>query len=227
MPVKLNLKVTFDLVAQVAKLEDISSYAPNGYVEENIGGYFKITYPDGIEQDFLTLQSPLLTLTNNFTYENPLRLDAEGRVMRGGYRIEYVVKYEGNYLDTLIREVNFDYETPVAVITPQVDLFTPDISVKDDTDYNKEYFTHSLYRTFSGKAPEVDPTVLQTTTDVLDLGIGNKYYNTTYQVKLDVDIIYTGKVQNPTIYVVDFTNDWFSVKDNVFKEESIPINREI
>lgn len=227
MPVKLNLKVTFDLVNQVTKLEDESSYVPNGYVEENIGGYFKITYPDGIEQDFLTLASPLLTLTNNFTYETPLRLDAEGRVMRGDYRIEYMVEYNGTYLDTLIREVDFNYETPVPVLTPQVDLFQPDIKVKDDTDYEKEYFTYEMYRTLSGKAPEVDPTVLQTTVDTLDLGINNKYYNTTYQVKLDVDIIYTGKVQNPTVYVVDFTNDWFSVKDNIFKEDSIEINREI
>lgn len=227
MPLKVNLNVMFDLETNQATYTDNSPYVANGYSPGDIQGFLKITYPDGITQDFLDLQSGVVNESNGFAFTTPLRIGADGEVMRGDYRFDYVSKASGVVLDTLVREIDFDYKQPELSVTPTVNLFEPMIYASDSTNYTVLYFNNTLSRIFSVIAPSISDDTFTATSDRIYFTGSNVYYNTSYVVKLDSVLVYTGKVSDPALYAVEFTNTWFSFRDRIVKEETFTINRGI
>ena len=231
MPLKVNLNVTFDMYNRLARYDDTSSYATNGYDPESVEGFLRITYPDGIVSDFFALTSGVISDAGGFSFIYPLRTDAVNEVMRGTYVFEYVVKdtsgAEPVEIDSLRREIDFDYIRPTLSIVPVITLFKPEVSAADSTVYDIEYFEYTIDRTFSVKAPSVSTDVVVVSDPVVFFSSNNTYYNTDYVVKLEAELNYKGVVDDPIQIAVDFTNDWFSIIDYIVTEQTIKINRGI
>jgi hypothetical protein len=212
MALKLFLKVTFDVPNQAGIFEDISSYVSEGYDLANIKGLLKITYPDGLEQDFSSLPSPPLSASNSLKFSNDLRTDADGDIMQGEYVFVYK-SYDGSTLiDTITRTVTFGYDSPELLLVQNIDTLTPDLSVADGTSYSVDGFSVTASKVWEREAPSITSTKYISGGDSVSLGIPSEFYSTVYEVKLDTSLIYAG---------VD--DDWFNILDAVTKTITISV----
>ncbi len=213
MPVKLFLRVTFDAKDKTATFEDVSSYVANGYSLSNIKGLLKITYPDGLEQDFSSLSSPPLSASNSLKFINDLRTDADGGIMLGVYTFVYKAYNGASLIDTITREIDYQYESKDLEISQEIDNLTPNISVNDSTDYTLDEFTYSLDRTWIHQAKAISSTKYISYNQVNSLTLGGSFYSAVYDVSLTVSIQYNK----------DENNSWFSIKDEITKSEIIKV----
>lgn len=213
MPVKLFLRVNFDAKNKVATFEDVSSYVVNGYSLSGIKGLLKITYPDGLEQDFSSLSSPPLSASNSLKFINDLRTDADGGIMPGVYTFVYKAYDGASLIDTITREINYQYESKDLEISQEIDNLTPNLSVNDSTDYTLDEFTHSLNRTWIHQAKAISSTKYVSYNQTNFLTLGGAFYSAVYDVNLTVSIQYN-KNEN---------NSWFSIKDEITKSEKIKV----
>lgn len=121
----------------VIRITDVSNY-PTGVAAQIAGNVTALAQPDGIvvgnddfsDPDIYWSGSALVVVT----YQ--LRLNSVQQFQKGGYSITYVVKCPGYDDTTLIQTFNFSYTKPTVVIGNNFDIFTPQLTVSDNTNYD-------------------------------------------------------------------------------------------
>lgn len=198
--------VLFDYTEKVLTLNDTSSY-PAG-VPQLVKGNFTITQPDGLTRSNKDFSNPDISWNGTAlnTFSIALRLDCKGEIQNGVYTIRYDVQAQGYDNSYLTRTFEFVINDITADITYDFDVFTPDLSCKDSTDYTQAGFTSSLDRTLEALILS-NGVLLTTTGQTLDLAYGGNYIDSRYTFTLDTIVTYTG---NP------YT--WLSAKIKVYQQ---------
>jgi hypothetical protein len=142
------------------------------------------------------------------TFSVPLRLDSMGFPQCGTYTIEMTVRNAG-YDDTAFTRTWVSQYKPVTVvIADNFDVFTPNLSVRDNTSYSvSNYNSSPITRAWTVSST---PTGTITGSGVtLSLISGGHYYDANYSVSLTSSILYTHQVYS-----------WFTVNESVAKSYS-------
>lgn len=118
-------------------LLDTGAY-PGG-VPALIQGYFSITYPSGVIVQIGSFTSPVIfwngsSLTQSVSI---LSLANNNQFMNGAYSITYYLQAAGYTASPLTKTFVLNYTRPTAVIVPNFDNFTPNLSVTDATVYGQ------------------------------------------------------------------------------------------
>lgn len=190
---------------------------PNGYpagVDTTLVGYFKITQPDTIvvEGNFGTPDiewdgSALTVATKE------LRLRATGGFQQGTYTIEYHVEAAGYDETILTKTFSLSYNSPTLTVSDNFDVFTPDLSVTDDTVYTQTGMTlDSTTRAWEATIISVEGTNqdINASTQSFDLAYLASYYDSQYDVSLTSTANYT----------LTTPNDWVTIEDEQEFEET-------
>lgn len=196
----INFNVTLaksDLTSAIT-LIDPNNY-PSG-VAQNLIGYFVITQPDTI------------TITGNYIHPDiywngssltnaikELRLLATGGFEQGTYTITYHVVATGYDETTLTKTLDLSYTTPTLVVISDFDVFTPSLSVTDDTIYTKTGFTIGYQsRTWQANIITVQgtPKSINGYLQTFDLSYLGSYFDSEYDVFLIITIVYQPDAYN-------------------------------
>lgn len=197
-------------------LTDTSSY-PTG-LPEYIKGNFTITQPDGLTRSNSSITVPDIqwngTSLNQLTL--PLRLDCNGNIQYGLYIINYTSQapnspggYSSGYM---IRSFEFVISPLKGIITPNFDVFTPNLSATDASVYTQAGFTDIETRNFTGLIAS-NGVLLSTTGTVLSLSYNGQYIDSSYTLTLNTTVLYTG---NPLT--------WLTAKFNVYAQMTANAN---
>jgi hypothetical protein len=118
-------------------LLDTGAY-PGG-VPALIQGYFTITYPSGITVQIGSFSAPVIFWNGSaLTQSNSvLSLANNQSFMNGAYSITYYLQAAGYTASPLTKTFVLNYTRPTAVIVPNFDNFTPNLSVTDATVYGQ------------------------------------------------------------------------------------------
>lgn len=215
-----NLSAYIDFSAILQKDTNSSSLIlsdPDDYpvgVDVNLKGYFVITQPDGI------------TITGNYlspdiyyvgpglsTASKQLRLRSNGSFQQGEYTITYNIVAPGYDETTLTKTFELSYTSPTIVVEDDFDVFTPVLSVTDDTDYvvGGMDFT-SVTRAWEATIISVEGVNqdISATSQSFDLGYLGAYYDSRYDVTLTATAFYT--LSSP--------DDWVTIEDTVIYEQT-------
>lgn len=176
--VRFNLSGTLNLV-----LTDTTVSAPNGMV-----GFFTITQPDGSTRTG-NVNSPDITAAGG-SYTFALNRDSAGNVQCGTYTIKYTVTAPGYFSSDFTRSFVFQYSPVSLIVTQLFDVFTPNLSVRDNTTYAVSNFTAgSPTRSWSVSST---PTGTLTGSGVTQSFVfGGQYYSAQYAISLTSSILYT------------------------------------
>ena len=139
------------------------------------------------------------------TFSLPLRLDSMGLPQCGSYTIIMTVRNAG-YDDTDFTRTWISQYVPVTlVVADNFDVFTPNLSVRDNTSYSvSNYNSGPLTRVWSVTSI---PTGTITGSGVnLSLISGGNYYDANYSVSLTSSLLYTHQVYS-----------WFTVDESITK----------
>ena len=176
--VRFNLSGTLNLV-----LTDTTASAPVGMV-----GFFTITQPDGSVRTG-SVGSPDINAAGD-SYTFALNRASDGGVQCGTYTIKYTVTAPGYFSSDFTRSFNFQYSAVSVVIGEDFDVFTPNLSVRDNTTYAASNFSAgSPTRSWSVSST---PTGTLTGSGVTQSFVfGGQYYSANYTISLTSSILYT------------------------------------
>ncbi len=210
--IDFNVVLQKDTNSSALVLSDPDQY-PVG-VDVNLKGYFVITQPDGI------------TITGNYLlpdiyYVGPglseaskqLRLRSTGGFQQGEYTIVYNIVAPGYDETTLTRTFDLSYTSPTIIVTDNFDVFTPALSVTDDTDYVQAGMAfNSVVRDWQATIISVEGTNqdISASTQTFDLSYLGSYYDSRYDVSLTATISYT----------LTAPNDWVAIEDTIEYEHT-------
>lgn len=176
--VRFNLANTLNLV-----LTDTTVSAPAGIV-----GFFTITQPDGSVRTGNVNSPDINAAGGSFTFG--LNRASDGGVQCGTYTIKYTVTAPGYFSSDFTRSFVFQYSPVSLVIEEDFDVFTPNLSVRDNTTY--------AVSNFSAGSPTRSWTVSSTPTGTLtgsgatqSFAFGGQYYSANYTISLTSSILYT------------------------------------
>lgn len=180
--IDFDLELSFQDDNQII-LTDTSNY-PDG-VEEGIIGIVSITQPDGItvagdwgNPDVVWSETELTQA------EKELRLTSQGTPQCGNYTVVYQVDHPDYTPTTLSRTFILNISLPEGNIVDQFDVFTPELSLVDETEYDISGFTtDSTVRDWEVAVGSV--TVITGSTATLDLEYLGNYYDAEYEVTFD------------------------------------------
>lgn len=191
--VRFNLQGTPTLV-----LTDTTSTPPSGLV-----GIFSITQPDGYTRTG-DINTPDISAAGG-TYSYTLRLDSTGGVQRGTYKIVYTAAAPGYLSTEFTREFQFTYSPVELDIREEFDVFTPNLSVVDDTVYSvSNYNNGSVTRAWS--AVSTPTGTITGSSQTLSLQFGGEYYDANYAITLASSITYTHQ-----------TYSWLTITETISK----------
>jgi hypothetical protein len=205
--IDFNITLTKSDTTSALVLTDPDNY-PAG-VDVDLLGYFVITQPDTI------------TLTGNYItpdiYWNgsaltsatkELRLLSTGGFEQGTYTITYHIVAPGYDETILTKTFNLVYTTPDLVVTQNFDVFTPSLSVTDDTVYTKTGMTlETTTRAWTANIITVEgtPRAISSSTQTFDLSYLGSYYDSEYDIFLTVNLVYQ----------LNAPNDWVTINDTI------------
>ena len=199
----ISFSVQFDFTGvPTLRLTDTST---NGLNASRVAA-FAVTQPDLYTRPGNILAPDMPTGVTTFSL--PLRLDSMGLPQCGTYTIVMTVRNAG-YDDTTFTRTWISQYVPVAVvIADNFDVFTPNLSVRDNTSYSvSNYNSGPLTRAWSVAST---PTGTITGSGVtLSLISGGNYYDANYSVSLTSSLLYTHQVYS-----------WFTVNETVSKTYS-------
>ena len=191
--VRFNLTGTPTLV-----LTDATSAPPSGLV-----GIFEITQPDGYTRTG-NINSPDIASAGG-SYSYLLRLDSTGQVQCGTYTIKYTAAAPGFISTDFTRTFQFTYKPVSLVMTEQFDVFTPNLSYKDDTIYSVANYTNgSVTRAWS--AVSTPTGTITGSSQTLSLVFGGQYYDANYAITLTSSLLYTHT-----------TYSWLTIQESITK----------
>lgn len=191
-------------------LTDPDNY-PMG-VNTSLLGYFVITQPDGIT---ITGSFGTPDVSWNGSILTPatkeLRLAYNGNFQQGIYQIDYHVVAAG-YDETLLsKSFTLSYSSPTIVFDPNLDFFTPVLSVTDDSDYAQSPFTLvSVTRAWEGRITSVEGTPQTITGSLVTFLLA--YLGVYYDARFAVTLIST------VTYQMTGDDDWITIIDIVEAE---------
>ena len=198
----ISFNVKFDLTsAPTLVLTDTSTY-PAGAI-----GIFTVTQPDGYQRTG-NFSSPDITSSGG-TFSTSLRLSSTGTPQCGTYVIKYEIKTTDTVISTFTRTFTFTYEAVDLDIKQNIDVFTPSLTLVDNTTYQvSTYNQGSVTRSWlANSTPTGNITsVLQ----AIDLKYNGNYYDAEYAVSLASTILYQHQ-----------TYSWLSVYDTISKSLTI------
>lgn len=160
--------------------------------EPDISGYFTVTQPDGITQQWGSFVSPVIeNIAGTIApATNLLRLAVDTTFQNGQYSITYHLQAVG-YDDTeLTQQFTVAYTRPKAIVTPATNVFTPIITMNDTTVYTQTGLTvQSTVRAWDG---DVDGIGLVSAGNVaqFDMQISGDYHFAKYEAELTSTITY-------------------------------------
>ena len=194
----LNFSIVLDYASGELRLTDTSTY-PGG-VRDLVSGKVVILQPDQLTTagsfSDVTWDGTALTVA-----QKELRLSTKGKPQNGTYRITYTVN-DGTDDTELTKEFTLSYTRPTLVLTKAFDVFTPNLSIIDSTDY-------AINETIQGVEREWTATVgsvgeVGGTAQVLDLAKSGSYYDAAYIITLISTVEYD-------------INNWVKLFDNPSK----------
>lgn len=176
--VRFNLAGAISLV-----LTDTTSAPPAGLV-----GIFSITQPDGYTR-VGNISSPDISAPGG-SFSFSLSFDSSGNVQQGTYVIKYTTTAPGYLSSDFTRTFVFQYSPASLLIDERYDVFTPNLSVADNTVYSVSgYNTSSISRSWVVVST---PTGTITGTDIVQsFAFGGQYYSANYTITLTSSILYT------------------------------------
>lgn len=196
----ISFSVRFDFTgAPTLILTDTST---NGLTSTRVAA-FDITQPDLYTRPGNILSPDMPAGATTFSIA--LRLDSNGLPQCGSYTIVMKVRNAG-YDDTNFTRTWVSQYIPVTVnISENFDVFTPNLSVRDNTSYSvSNYNNSSVTRAWSVTST---PTGTLTGSGVtLSLIFGGNYYDANYAVSLTSSLLYTHQVYA-----------WFTINETVNK----------
>ena len=196
----ISFSVQFDFTGvPTLRLTDTST---NGLTATRVAA-FTVTQPDLYTRPGNIL-APDMT-AGATTFSLPLRLDSMGLPQCGSYTIIMTVRNEG-YDDTDFTRTWISQYVPVTlVVADNFDVFTPNLSVRDNTTYSvSNYNSGPLTRAWSVTST---PTGTITGSGVnLSLISGGNYYDANYSVSLTSSLLYTHQVYS-----------WFTIDESINK----------
>jgi hypothetical protein len=210
--IDFNIILQKDAASSSIILSDPDNY-PAG-VDITLLGYFIITQPDTI------------TITGSFgfpdiewdgseltTATKALRLRATGGFQQGTYTIVYHVSAPGYDETVLTKTFDLSYTSPTLEVTDNFDVFIPNLSVTDDTEYEQDGMTlDSVTRSWEATIISVEGTNqdINGSLETFDLAYLGSYYDSQYDVSLTATATYT----------LDSPNDWVTIEDEQEIEET-------
>ncbi len=210
--INFNIVLTKTPTTSELVLDDPDIYPPG--VDVGLKGYFVITQPDNITITGNYLSPDIEWNGSQLTKATKeLRLTSVGGFQQGTYTITYNVEAPGYDETTLTRTIVLTYTSPTIVVTENFDVFTPALTLTDDTDYDKDGMTtdvqvstwNALIITVEGSAQAISSN--STTFDLSYLG---SYYDSQYDVSLLAAVTYT----------LNTPNNWVTIVDNISFEQT-------
>lgn len=196
-------------------LTDPDNYPPG--VDIGLKGFFVITQPD------------LITITGSFITPDiewngsslppaskELRLRVNGAFQQGLYTIEYHVIAPGYNETVLTKTLILAYTSPALTVTENFDVFTPDLSLTDDTTYAQSGMTtNSVSRSWEADIITVlgTPQNIVSTLQTFDLNYLGLYYDSRYDASLVSTVTYTLDSPSTWVTIVDvqtFTHTYYA-----------------
>lgn len=172
----------------VIRITDVSNY-PAGVAAQIAGNITALVQPDGISVGNSNFSSPDIHFVGSAltVAVYPMRLNTIGQFQKGGYLITYVVQCPGYDETTLTKTFNVSYTKPTLVIGNNFDIFTPVLTVSDNTTYSQSGLTlvgvddewSALINNVNGTNQNISGTGL-----VFDLNYLGLYYDANYAVTL-------------------------------------------
>lgn len=162
-------------------------------VATTIAGILSVTQPDNITVANTNFASPDIYWNSGALVPAnlELRLDNSNTFQRGGsgYYITYTVRAPG-YSDTVLTKVfPLTYTPPSIVISNNFDIFTPQLTVQDDTGYTQTPLDFiAATRSWAANIITVSGTTqaISGTGQVFDLNYLGSYYDSQYNITLTV-----------------------------------------
>lgn len=180
----VSFTVRFNLTgAPTLVLTDTTSTPPSGLV-----GIFEITQPDGYTRTGDINSPDIAAAGGSFSYT--LRLSSTGAVQCGNYTIKYTAAAPGRLSTDFTRSFQFTYAPVELTLTEGFDVFTPNLSYKDDTVYSvANYNNSSVTRAWS--AISTPTGTITGSLQTLSLQFGGQYYDANYAITLTSSLTYT------------------------------------
>jgi hypothetical protein len=181
-----------------------------GGVPQLIQGYFTITYPSGVTVQVGSFSSPVIYWNGSqLTQSNsPLSMANNGSFQNGTYSITYYLQAAGYTASPLTKTFVLNYTRPTAVIVPNFDNFTPNLSVTDATVYGQSGMN---FQSVSDNWSVVIANVLGSPQTIVGSGVTfslaytGSFYDSSYAVTLTA-IPY---------WQLSGTQNWVSILDQI------------
>ena len=196
----VSFNVRFDLTgAPKLVLTDTTGSAPAGMV-----GIYTIIQPDGYVRTG-NIDSPDTVAGGVFQYN--LSPDSIGGPQCGNYTIKLTVAAPGYFSTDFTRTFAFSYAPVSLSLTKNFDIFTPNLSYSDGTNYSVSgYSTGAVTRSWLSNST---PTGNKTSSGVsINLAHNGQYYDAVYTTTLASTLTYQHT-----------TNAWLSVAESLTKTE--------
>lgn len=215
-----NLNDYIDFTATLAKSPSSSSIVlsdPDNYpagVDVTLIGYFVITQPDTITITG-SFAAPDIEWTGSelSTATKALRLRATGGFQQGTYSITYHVSAPGYDETVLTKTFDLSYASPTLEVTDNFDVFLPNLSVTDDTEYAQSGMDlDSVTRSWEATIISVEGTNqdINGSAATFDLSYLGSYYDSQYDVSLTATVT----------YILESPDDWVTIEDEIEFEET-------
>lgn len=196
----ISFSVRFDFTGVPTLI--LTDTSTNGLTATRVAA-FDVTQPDLYTRQGNILSPDLAAGVTTFSL--PLRLDSQGQPQCGTYTIVMKVRNVG-YDDTTFTRTWISQYVPVTIVIGEnFDVFTPNLSVRDNTSYSVSNYNYSsLTRAWSISST---PTGTLTGSGVTQSFIfGGQYYAANYTISLTSSLLYTHQVYS-----------WFSIRDSISK----------
>jgi hypothetical protein len=207
----LDFTILLDYTTGKVVLTDASAY-PEG-VAAGITGIVTVKQPDGIQVEGSWDTPNVIHNGTQLTKgEVELRGQADNTPQQGIYIVEYEVDHAAYAPTKVSKTFQLSYLRSEVKVTELFDVFTPNLSFLDDTDYNRSAFDAPVIsRYWEVQAGTVD--IVTGAAVALDLALNSNYYDAAYTASLTVSLTY-----QHTTYA------YLTVKDSVFSDFTTTAN---
>jgi hypothetical protein len=210
--IDFNIVMTKTPTTSELVLSDPDNYPPG--VDVGLKGYFVITQPDNITITGNYLSPDIEWNGSQLTQATKeLRLTSVGGFQQGTYTITYNIEAPGYDETTLTKTFVLTYTSPTIVVTESFDVFTPVLTLTDDTDYEQDGMTINvqvpIWNAFIITV-EGSTQAISSFATTFDLGYLGSYYDSQYDVTLLASVSYT--LESP--------NNWVTIVDNISFEQT-------
>lgn len=172
----------------VIRLTDVSNY-PGGVANQISGNFTAIVQPDKISIGNSNFGTPDIHWTGSglSVASYALRLNTISQFQTGGYSITYQVNCPGYTNTVLTKTFNLSYTKPTVVIGSNFDVFSPKLTVTDNTVYSQANLNiASVADTWTAVVNSVNGSTQSIGGSGLtfDLNVAGVYYDAQYTITL-------------------------------------------